>query len=304
MISEHGNRVNMDSPIVIVHQGIAEHLKLCILKARQFNPLTPIVLIGNEENRSLRDLVPNLTHVIPDDSNSEIQLLQKNYKHRSFLPESFELICIMRWLFIRDFMKQNGITRCLHIDSDVLLFCDVWQAGEPFRNFGMTLSEWGPDDMMGHTCFINDITLLDKFCNMIQECYSNPERSLLLDEIHARKHWISDMTLLKLFYDEHSSSIGNIYEIVNHCAFDNFLASVENGYATNSRLFAKRMKKIVFEHGIPYCWNHSLKTKIQFHSIHFQGKMKYAMKHFYQGKVHWGKIFLERVTLKLRSLFR
>ena len=312
---------DMTSPIIVVHQGFAEYMKLCLLKVRQYNPSTPIVLIGDHENQCLCDIVPDLIHVTPDHDASDILLLKKNYKHRGLPTESskkFELYCLLRWFFVRDFMKQNKIEQCLHIDSDVLLFCDVWQACKPFLKYGMTLAPWGDGDegdeynMMGHTCFINDLQLLDRFCNMIQEYYSNPEKVQLLDEMHANlikkkiTHIvISDMTFLKLFYDKNALFIGNISDIVNGTTFDNRISSFEGGYVQNSRLFKKKMKKILFENKIPYCRNIILQEKIRFHSIHFHGPTKYMMKYFFQEDVnYYGSLLHERIKLKLRKMFR
>jgi hypothetical protein len=305
----------MNSPIVVVHQGLADYLKLCLLKARQYNPSTPIVLIGNEENRCLVDIIPDLTHVIPNQDDDDILWVKKNYKHRSRQTEKFELLCLYRWFFVRDFMKQNKIERCLHIDSDVLLYCDVWKAGEPLLKYGMTLARWGDGDqynMLGHTCFINDLQLLNRFCNMIREYYTDQKKSQFLDNLHAilieKKGCngaISDMTFLKLFYDENSQSIGFIEDIVNDSTFDNRVTTCEGGYINNSRLFKKRMKKILFENKIPYCWNKTLQKNIRFHSIHFHGATKYMMKYFFQEKVnYYGFLLLERITLKWRKIFR
>jgi hypothetical protein len=249
--------MQIDAPIIVVHQGYAEHLRLCLLKARQYNPLTPIVLIGNDENRCLRDEIPDLTHIIPDHNDSDILLLKKNYVNRSTQVESFELMCFLRWFFVRDFMRRNKIKRSLHIDSDVLLFCDVWQAGEPFEKYGMTVSPWGdPCNMIGHTCFINDLHLLDRFCHMIQDYYSDPEKSRFLDEMYVslrknkkNRHAISDMTLLKFFHNENPQRVGNVSDIINGTTFDNRLTSCEGGYLANSRLFKNEVLPL-------FVWKH------------------------------------------------
>ena len=311
-------KIEMNSPIIVVHQGVAEYLKLCLLKARQYNPSTPIVLIGDEENICLVDLIPDLTHVIPDHTNDDILTLKNNYKHRNTQTEAwktFELMCLMRWFFVRDFMKQNKIERCLHIDSDVLLFCDVWQAGEPFQKYGMTLAPWGDTyNLMGHTCYINDLQLLDRYCNLIQDYYSDPEKSRFLDETMYAKFLrrekgarfeVSDMTFLKILHDENPQLFGNVSDIVNGSTFDNRLTSCIGGWATNTRLIKDEMKKIIFENKIPYCWNKALQKKVRFHSVHFHGPMKYMIKYFFQEKVnYYGDILIERAKIKLRKLFQ
>jgi hypothetical protein len=308
----------MNLPIVIVHQGLAEYLKLCLLKARQYNPSTPIVLIGNDENRCLTELIPGLTHVTPDFDDDDILLFQKNYKHRSVQTDAskkFEMICFLRWFFVRDFMKRNRIERCLHIDSDVLLFCDVWQVGEAFSKYGMTLAPWGDKDdnnLIGHTCFINDRQLLDRFCDMLQEYFSNPEKSRFLDDMYADfinnkvcRFAITDMTMLKIFHDENPQLIGNVSDIVNLTTFDNRITSCEGGYVANTRLIKKEMKKILFENKIPYCWNHALQENIRFHSVHFHGSTKYMMKYFFHEEfTYYGALLRERIALKWQKVFR
>jgi len=302
----------MNSSIIVAHRGFAEYLKSCLLKARQYNPTTPIILIGDAENRCLLDIMPDLIHIIPDPDDPDILSFTKNYKHRSTEKASFELICFLRWFFVRDVMKRYNIKRCLHIDSDVLLFCDVWQAGEIFQQYGMTLASWGDTNyLMGHTCYINDFYLLDKFCNMLIDHFSNPEKVRLLDELYEvlrkKKEYaaISDMSLLKLFAATNPKSIGNVSDIINDSTFDNRLSSCEGGYVANSRLFKKEMKKIFFKNRIPYCRNKTLQKNIRFHSIHFHGNMKYMMKYFFLERVnYYGDILFERIKLKFRALFR
>jgi hypothetical protein len=89
----------MNPPVIVVHQGFTEYLKFCLLKARQYNPSTPIVLIGNDENQCLVDVVPDLTHIIQNQDTHDILLLKKKYRHRSKHGYFFELICLIRWFY-------------------------------------------------------------------------------------------------------------------------------------------------------------------------------------------------------------
>lgn len=46
---------------------------------------------------------------------------RKHYNHRSCNAQWFEMACLERWLYIRDYVRQNNISRFMHIDTDVLL---------------------------------------------------------------------------------------------------------------------------------------------------------------------------------------
>ena len=301
----------MPRPIVVIHKGNPDYLKFVLLKAREFNPLSPILLLGNEDNACLTEVVPKLEHETIC-INGDAKKLEETYHHRSELSYGFELFCFQRWILLRDAMKQRGWDRCLHLDSDVLLFSDISESGKRFDPFVMTLTDWCNQwHRMGHTNFINGMDVMNEFCDFLLELFSSKECAEQLDYIAANSEYpnISDMTALGLFRLKSPQRFADFSEIVDNEAFDVSCHTISGGYKPMflHRLLKKKQKDFQFRNGIPYCRNLEKSIDVRFHSIHFHGPTKYLIKYYYPGKPIriFGKMLLERWLVKIKAeLFR
>jgi len=298
----------MPRPIVVIHKGNPDYLKLVLLKAREFNPLSPILLLGNEDNACLTEIVSKLEHETIR-LNENAKKLEKIYHHRSELSHEFELFCFQRWMLLRDAMKQRGWDHCLHLDSDVLLFSDISESGKRFDPFEMSLANWYGNCQwhnMGHTNFINGMDIMNEFCDFLLELFSSKECAGQLDHIAANSKYsnISDMTALGLFRSKSPQRFADFNEIIDNGVFDISCHTLDGGYKPMffHWLIKKNQKDFRFRNGIPYCRNLEKSIDVRFHSIHFHGPTKYMIKYYYPGKPIriFGKMFLERLSAKLK----
>ena len=194
----------------------------------------------------------------------------------------------------------------LHLDSDVLLYSEVEQAGKRFDDSAMSLAPWGECDWIGHTCFINSPDILNEFVDFIFYLYEDKEGMKLRDKVFAEKTYksFSDMTCLGLFRQRISYPIADMSQVIDNAVFDNLITSTHGIYERGSRYFKKDWKKIYFRDGIPYCRLKETGDSVRFHSLHFHGGTKYMIKHF--AKEHIGTSALlamirERTVRQIRK---
>jgi hypothetical protein len=268
------NKVNL--PIVFIHKGNSSYLFYSIYKAKISNSDSEIFLIGTSETKHYGKLV----HYLPiEDFLSKATELEKVFTNYSTNSAAFELFCLQRWFILDEFMKKEGIKRCVYIDSDILVYSNLSKAGQAFQNFDMTFLGYSP-----HTNFINNRLILEDFCNFIFNTYSKPEAAMFLEKKYNNflKQYdaggISDMTFFHDYNKLHPGRLGNISVILENSTFDITL-DTEFGYEMEENI-----KKIKWINQIPHCKNLANKQWILFHTLHFQGALKKLMWSFWKKK--------------------
>ena len=101
-------------PVVIINTGNPHYLKTVITQAKFFGNKT--ILIGDASNAPLGD------HVDMNQYANQAVEFQRYYVHLTTNGYQYELFCLQRWFILLEFMKAQGLDKCLHLDSDVLLF--------------------------------------------------------------------------------------------------------------------------------------------------------------------------------------
>jgi hypothetical protein len=256
-----------DIPIVIIHRGDSEYLPATIFQLRYSNPKCAIHLLGDDGNTRYRQLV---SHHKISDYNDSAEKFKTVYKHFSTNGYEFELVCIQRWYILNEFLKKNKIERCLYIDSDVLVYCDVTSAQKGLAKFGMTVS-----GISAHTNFVNSPALLDEFCNFVTALYTDSKAEQnLQDEFNSfvKVHGgggISDMTMFTKFREHRPGSIGDIsIPQKDNSVFDITLDTLQDYESENG------FKKVSWKAGYPVVVSKGLNTSITFNTLHFQGVCK------------------------------
>lgn len=120
----------MAIPIFIFHKTNSSHIKYALKQARKFNPDSEIYLMGDNTN----DKYDFITHVNVANYSVTADEFVKDYIHLSAGKIEYELNCFLRWFYIRDFVVQNNIQSFICLDSDVLVFSNLTEAIEPFKN--------------------------------------------------------------------------------------------------------------------------------------------------------------------------
>jgi hypothetical protein len=165
-----------------------------------------------------------------------------------------------------------------------------------------------------HTSFINSTTTLQRFCDFILSHYTDNKKRAVLDhefDAHIAKYragGISDMTFLRFFREQNPSEIISIEAPIRGAyAFDVTLDSDFGGYTLRDGI-----KDVHFKNGSPFCWHSPSGKEIRFSTLHFQGKSKQLLTHFFPKPtiglrlrltLNDGVILFSRVMHRLRKLF-
>lgn len=296
------------TPIVTIHKGNNKYLHYCLLQAKKMNPNSRIILIGDDSNKDCLDFVEHYN--INDLNCPQIEEFLSIYDHMSDNPYEFELICILRWFYLRNLMKKLNLQSCFHIDSDVMLYCNITEECKKFADYVLTV-DYAPNKIVSapHNIFINGFDIIDNFCQFTVDFYKDKEQ---VEEFRKRynnspstaKSNFSDMNLWYLYPQTlDQNKVLNFTNIIDGCKFDhNIIAEPvfeKDGYS----------KKIKFIKGIPYSkyigegeYHNKL---IQFKSLHFQGIGKCYMKYAYRYNIISKWILTEykitRELLRLRN---
>lgn len=277
-------------PILVFHRGNAVYLECCLNQAKKYNPDSRIILLGDSSNAQIK----MAEHYNADDflGAKEFKPL---YKHCSFLSYDFEWVCIERWFAIRDFVRATGINRFLHIDTDVLLFCNVTEEAKRFEGYDATVARWDDQRLMAHFLHVNNTNILEGFCDYMTELYSNEKelQRLIQKNINpkgnrARLPWVSDMSLLNDYYDQKQPNFFFLENTLEQgVGFENRITDPA-GFQTEWWMMRKqRIKKIRFENDLPIAWTVDGK-RISMKMLHYHSLTKYLMPYHVRGiDAHW-----------------
>lgn len=266
-------------PIVFIHRSNSVYLKYSLSQARTSNPRSAVILLGDSSN----DCYDFVVHRQIDDFFQSATEFEKIYTHFSTLPPSFELICFQRWFILKDFLLANKISRCLYLDSDIMLYTDVTADSEKFAHFDFTLAH----QTNGCTFFLNRVAALEEFCQFLMDVY-NKKDSYVYDKLLAhyvvrKRHGLAggvcDMTAFQLYAENHFGEIGEVAHIIDGSVYDPAITILRPGFEMEGGI-----KKIFWRNGLPYGKQTNTGREIRFNSLHFHGSTsKLLMNQFYTG---------------------
>jgi hypothetical protein len=203
-------------PIVFIHIGNNEYLTYTLAQAKISNPDTKVYLIGDPSN----DHFDFIEHHNLEKYCMESELFSMIYRHHSTNPPWIELFCFQRWFILKEFMSQNRIERCLYLDSDIMLFTDIYEEQKKLTAYDFTLShDWSP----GFN-FINSNDRLKDFCNFVTQCFTSPSLYDTLVETAKQQAWsqecLSDMVAFYEYKKRNPEKIADISLIVGQKKYD------------------------------------------------------------------------------------
>jgi len=107
-------------PIILFHLGNPTYLSETIERNRRVH--TRIVLIGDSTNSHLR----GVTHVHYETLRTpELTEFESKFVNYSTNSAAIEKLCFSRMFYIRKWLQLNGLTSCVHLDSDCVLLRPV-----------------------------------------------------------------------------------------------------------------------------------------------------------------------------------
>ncbi|TXJ58383.1 hypothetical protein EPJ67_01340 [Brachyspira aalborgi] len=269
--------------IVIIHMGFAKYLLYVLRQIKITNPNSEIFLISDKENKKYSKYSTFVD--ISKIQSLESKSFKENYIHLGKSSPNYEMFCMLRWIILRDFMREYNIKECLHIDSDILIFSDLNKALNPFSNYKISLAH-----NLALTMHIKDIEILDEFSKYLLFKYTNENELNKLKDMYYKTDRvnngvagsISDMDISREFFSRVKEPIGDLSEIVNDSIFDSAIVYGEPEFEMLKKGKYK-LKKIFFENKIPFC-NYILNgenKKIKFHSLHL---------------LTWTKLFIKKLS--------
>lgn len=268
----------MKTAILFLHWGNAQeclHLNLAAIQARLWNPHAKIYVLADAAARESLTL-PGVEVVPLEDYHTAAESFRCHYVHFSVNRPAYTRFNIERWFIMRDFVRQHGLQRILHLDSDVLLYDDVEAAGQQFEECDLTLS-WPSTSQVpnssGHSSYFN-LHALEEFCAFVEAAYADPatieafENRVAGRRANGGVYNIGDMYHLACFSLTTQLKIG--YGQQGHPLFD---GNINYDFETKARL-ADGHRPIEYRKGQPHARYASQEKVVRHATLHFQGRAK------------------------------
>jgi len=260
-------------PIVFVHVGSKLFLQESVAQARVSNPASPIIVIG-------KDLcpLPDYCEIVDIEQFKNRHLFRLAYRHFSYNGYAYELFCFQRWIVMRDFMRRRKLTRCLYLDSDVMLYSNATIEAARFEAFDVTCNRPPGINASPHCCFVMNGTALTKYVRLLLRINLTPggliwlykKFNILGRPFHCGG--VNDMTLFALADDRRILRVANMNTVQpDGTLFDGTIAR------TDGMVLESGLKKITWQNGIPYATERDSGRLIRMHTLHFQGASKSIM---------------------------
>lgn len=291
------NKVDNNIPIIIFHLGYQDYVKLCLKQLQKYN--NNVILLNDNPNH-FKDLFNNNCKVV----NYKDYLINTNkfiplYKNYSSNNANIELICIIRWMCICEYMKHNNIKRAFICDSDILIYDNITKINNEFlKDYDYMLCSSSSKNVTGSGSIWN-LNKLEEFIKFIFNFYTRETLKKIENwwKDYKEPGGICDMTLLYYFANNSLDFVGlrlkdypyfsekqDLTQIFNQeFTFDLHLGTYGNHpnpeeYEVNTNT---KNKNIKFIDKRPYCYNTRLNKDVRFILLHFQGRNKNIMEDYF-----------------------
>jgi hypothetical protein len=267
-------------PIIFIHSGDSDYLGYTLGQARYSNPLSRIYLLGDAHNDHYDVAEHHDYKAYFTDATTFAEL----YEHHTTNPYSYEIFNFQRWFILREFLLSNNLTRCLYLDSDVMLYGNVTEESKRFLQFDFTLL-YG---MCPATFFLNNVAALTQFCEFLLNVYAKAEgyyydklvSHFLIRQKNGLPGGACDMNVFEFYRQERFGEVGELAEILDGSTFDGSINCTAPGFEMKDGV-----KAITWKSDIPYGKATRTGTDVRFNSLHFQGGAKRLLSQYYVGNV-------------------
>jgi hypothetical protein len=253
-------------PLVFIHQRNSPYLGHTLAQARAWSPASPIYLIGDDSNAGAH---PFVTHVNMARYASSATAFRNVYRHFSPNGEAYELFCFLRWFYLRDFLRESGLERIVHVDSDVLLYVDVNREQVNWYGYDLTLVR----GYCAGNMFVNRRRAIEDLCDVIWDLYAASGAQDRLAAIYARRQetgeGISDMVPLKMLYDARRDRVAEMTGLRPDGSWWDANIHLGEGFETQDG-----RKRVTFHDGRAYCRHIESGGDVRLNCLHFQGGAK------------------------------
>lgn len=304
------------------------YVKACVSQAEKYNE--KVILFGD---RSMHPYSNNWVDISNFTSEKWSAFLNV-FENFSTFPDEWAKGVFKRFFIFEEYMKRKGISKCVILDSDVLVWCD-FQKLEFIKEKDVALEIAG-DQRMRTLPFENEyrwvacagvavmtLAALSDFTDFVIDTYSN-YKQLLLEKWNVHVEYrqaggVCEMSLLYLWLKERSEE----YEVLNlGCMVNGILPNmVVNGdgkdwgsdrsYEVMESKGMRECIKVKFIEGMPYVCEIGNPVPVKVLSLHFGGKSKIFMDNFSRGKTYsglgrcdWNYWILRNKMSKIKSAFK
>lgn len=259
----------MSIPVIFFHHGNPPYLKYALKQARYYNPDSDIYLLGDKKNNKY----PFVTHVETAKLEQATRQFRAIYQHRSTNSEQYELICFLRWFYIRAYCEANNINSFIYLDSDVLCYQNFSDLLPMLGN--AKIANTGDDVGMPAFTYFKDRQVINDFCDHLIHYYTDPAAIAKIDKLYQPFKddpellgGISDMALFHLYFQDRPEGSLKVDLINEELAVDTNI-NVSAGYEMENGI-----KKIYWKNNLPYGKNAASGKLIRFVTLHYQGHAK------------------------------
>ncbi len=287
-------------PLIFFHKGDSFYLQYTFNQIIQSNPNSDIYLIGDEKNKHYEKF--GIQHVDMTTCEKTAKEFEKIYVHLSSMNGFVERICFQRWMYMRDFVLQAGITgRFCCLDSDVLVYGDITEYHDKYcGDADVTLhGEYGP----GCNVF-KSVDVLTKLVDNTFRYYTDADCLQHLKTVRAtekdvngRPRNITDMYMIEMFVQDCDVKTYDLLQITDNITFDSHIAKKSDARFVMSGIY----KAVTFKNKKAYCTRTDNGELVCMMILHIQGTHKNNMFKYYTGDL---KMVMPKWKAKLRRLYQ
>lgn len=228
-------------------------------------------------------------------------------------PAAFELMCYLRWFYLLELMRRDGIEEVFYFDSDVLIYTSCSEIRDQVtgagKEAGYTIAKQREDSRNwvagGHSSYWTR-GMLEEFCKFCVTTYTD---ETYLSRYEKKRSWhaetgmvggISDMTTLYLFWSENRDRIFNLGTCSDDAVMDLNIIDVTND-GEDRYVMQNGIKKVMFNEGVPQVHLLPDAAPVKAITLHFQGGRKKLIPDYYTGPGFRGKTRI-KIGMKLKAI--
>jgi hypothetical protein len=261
----------MTPPIIIIHRGDSPYLSYTIAQAKESNPNSRIILLGDRSN----SFYLGVEHHFYQDYFAEAGDFSSLFRYEYFPNYQYTwiLFCHQKYFALRDFCRKHDLKSFLLIDSDVMIYENIKCYFDYYSKGMMTLSSTGKGiSAQAAISIINNTNILEKLCAIYVRMFSKPVEALKKE---YGAELFTEMVGLYTLMREESDAIINTYNKTK----DEFI--INHSMETDARFeYQGNLLRIIWKKNIPYLQEKSTGSNVKAPFLHFHGKGKYEMKKY------------------------
>lgn len=264
----------MNVPIIFVHYGDSKELSDSLKIARESNPHTQIILLGDISNQKYGKIYnidfKEFKDYSCDETNSflrKFQYIRGGVNHGCLPPKKFEArcefekFCFLRWFYIYSYVRVNKLKSIWYFDSDTWILKNLSEIEQNFKEYEcMQMNANGPAKG-----YITDV-FLRKYLKTAREIFDDPSylRYMIEQTGYHPDFTLCDMSAFYKCKQEQPLLIAPSILHDEKMVFDDALLLTNDFSFVFSPILGRKIKKLTFNNNRVLV---QLKPKINFYEL-------------------------------------